>query len=131
MATQTTQKKKKKFLEVYAETGNVSLATQAIGVNRATPYKWRKTDEKFAQAWDQAAEEAADKLEQEAWRRAVQGVEKPVYYKGKLIDKVREYSDTLLIFLLKGFRPEKYSEKQEIKHSGGLEFKIKLPDDLK
>ena len=51
---------------------------------------------------------AADILEDEVDRRAVEGVEKPVgWHKGKPGGYVREYSDTLLIFLLKGDRPEK------------------------
>ncbi len=53
-----------------------------------------------------AKEEVADLLEAEAWRRAVEGVEKPVgWYKGKPGGYVREYSDTLLIFPLRGLRP--------------------------
>lgn len=60
-------------------------------------------------------------MEQEAFRRAVEGTEKPVF--GSMgfrmgsgeIGRVREYSDTLLIFLLKGARPEKYRERTEIR----------------
>ncbi len=57
----------------------------------------------------------------EAVRRAVEGTEKPVYQQGRLVGHVQEYSDTLLIFLLKGRRPEKYGEKlrQEISGPGG------------
>jgi hypothetical protein len=65
-----------------------------------------------------AKEMAADRLEEEAWRRAVDGVEEPVgFYRGEPGAYVRRYSDTLLIFLLKGLRPEKYRERYE--HSGG------------
>ncbi len=66
-----------------------------------------------------AEEVAADRLEAEAWRRAVEGVERPVgWYQGKPGGYVKEYSDVLLIFLLKGLRPEKYRERMELK--GGL-----------
>ena len=44
-----------------------------------------------------------DALEAEARRRAVEGVRKPVFYQGVICGWVGEYSDTLLIFLLKGF----------------------------
>jgi hypothetical protein len=57
---------------------------------------------------------ACDILEAEAHRRAVEGVEKPVgWYKGRPGGYVREYSDVLLIFLLKGLRPEKYKDRLE------------------
>jgi hypothetical protein len=51
-------------------------------------------------------------LEDEAMGRAVEGVEKPISVNGEL-KTIREYSDTLLIFLLKGAAPEKYRERYE------------------
>lgn len=42
-------------------------------------------------------------------RRAYHGVEKPVTVAGKR-EIIREYSDTLLIFLLKGARSNKYRD---------------------
>jgi hypothetical protein len=43
------------------------------------------------------------------------GTLKPVYQGGKKVGAVREYSDTLLMFLLNGGRPEKY--KHRIDHT--------------
>lgn len=111
------------FLGTLAATGNVSSAIIAASVSRAFVYEERKRDEAFAAAWDGALDEAADVMEREAWRRAVEGVEKPVFGSlgGRLgsgkIGSVQEYSDTLLIFLLKGARPEKYRDRQETKHT--------------
>ena len=49
--------------------------------------------------------------EVEARRRAVEGVEEPVgWFQGTPGGTVRKYSDTLLIFLLKGARPHKYRD---------------------
>jgi hypothetical protein len=48
-----------------------------------------------------------------AIRRAYEGVERPVTVAGKR-ELVREYSDTLLIFLLKGLRPAKYRERYDV-----------------
>jgi len=64
----------------------------------------------FAAAWDEALEIATGSLELEARRRAQKGVLEPVYYKGKKVGAVRKYSDTLLIFLLKAHRPDKYRD---------------------
>jgi len=39
---------------------------------------------------------------------AIEGVDKVVFYKGQLCGTVKEYSDTLLAMLAKGFLAEKY-----------------------
>jgi hypothetical protein len=41
-----------------------------------------------------------------------------VFYQGQMCATVRKYSDTLLIFLLKGRKPERYRE--QVEHSGQL-----------
>ena len=54
-----------------------------------------------------AAEQVyVEKLEAEADRRGMEGIEKPIYYKGERVDAVREYSDNLLMFRTKKLRPE-------------------------
>lgn len=69
----------------------------------------------FAAAWDQAYSDAAWLLEDEATRRARDGVDEPIFYKDVLIGSQKKYSDTLLMFLLKGNRPEKFSDKLTIR----------------
>lgn len=81
-------------------------------------YAQRKDDPDFAQDWADALDTAADVMEHEAFRRAVKGTIKPVYQNGKLVGSIKEYSDTLLIFLLKAARPEKYRERTETRHTG-------------
>ena len=44
----------------------------------------------------------------EADRRAVEGVEKPVFWRGKTVGHIREYSDSLLALQLKANNPDKY-----------------------
>jgi hypothetical protein len=73
-----TQRKEKCFLEVLAESGNVTVAAQAGGVSRSRMYERRQEDEAFAKAWEEAEQIAADRLEREARRRAVEGVEEPL-----------------------------------------------------
>jgi len=108
------------FLEALAELGVVSYACKAARVSRSTVYERREKDAVFRAAWDEAAEIAADMLEQEAHRRAVEGTARPVYQGGKLVGAERQYSDTLLMFLLKARRPEKFRERVDLKHSGQL-----------
>ncbi len=113
------------FLETYAAMGNVSAAAKLAGVGRRTHYDWLAADAAYATRFAEAVDEAADRLEAEARRRAVEGL---VRYKfDKQGDPLkhpasgeayfeREYSDTLLIFLLKGARPDKYAERHQ--HAG-------------
>lgn len=89
---------------------SVTDATKEAGVHITLPYKTRNTDEAFKQAWQEAAEIGTEMLEQEAARRAYHGVLEPVFYKGEECGQVRKYSDTLMIFLLKARKPEKYRD---------------------
>jgi hypothetical protein len=73
----------------------------------------RRTCQTFARQWDGAIEEACDRLEQEAWRRGVAGVEKPVTVAGER-EMVREYSDRMLEMLFKAHRPEKFRERYDV-----------------
>lgn len=109
-AAQTTRLKKDEFLRAYAGTGNVTAAVRVVGISRKTPYLWFKKDEAFREDFRFARREAIDSLESEARRRAVEGVEEQHFDKdGNLAFTVRKYSDTLLIFLLKGANPKKYN----------------------
>jgi hypothetical protein len=108
--------KKRAFLAALRHTGNVSEAARAARCDRDCYYLWRRDDEAFRVAAESAMEEASDRLEQEARRRAETGVLEPVFHGGKKVGSIRRYSDTLLIFLLKGARPEKFRDRME--HSG-------------
>lgn len=113
--------KKRAFLVAYSEVGTITHAAELAGITRRTVQNWKNSDPDFAAAMVEAEEKAAERLEQEARRRAVEGVAEPVYQGGKQVGTVRKYSDTLLIFLLKGAKPEKYRERvsQEISGPGG------------
>ena len=124
--------KKRAYLAAYAETGNNTLAAKLAGINRSAIYQpgWRD-DPEFQDALARAHRMAIDVLEDEVMRRAVEGWKEPVgWYQGKPGGYVRRYSDTLLIFKLKGELPQKYAERVELR--GGL-ASINLdafPDDL-
>lgn len=107
------------FLEQFRLCGNISQSCRAVGLtNRTEVYKWQERDDDFAGAYRQAELEAVELLEQEARRRAVEGTtrESGVYHQGQLVATEVEtrYSDTLLIFLLKGLKPEKYRERLDL-----------------
>src|SRR5579883_342376 len=97
-------------LAALAAPGSVSRAARLAGVPRRTAYDWRAADEAFGKAWDEALERGTDVLEDEAVRRASEGTLRPVFQGGKKVGTVREYSDLLLIFMLKARRPDKYRD---------------------
>lgn len=116
--TKTTDKKREQFLVELAETANVRAATAKTKIARGTWYDLRARDAEFKTKWDEAVELGTCALEDEAVRRAHRGVDKPVFYQGKRCGTVREYSDTLLIFMLKARRPEKYRDNSSVEISG-------------
>ena len=114
MAAQFTKKRQEQFLKLLAETANVAESADLVGIDRSTAYLQRKKNPEFAADWDDAIETAVEAMEAEAYRRAVKGTNKPVFHKGEECGVIKEYSDTLLIFLLKAHRPQKYIEKLQI-----------------
>lgn len=114
----TLAKRKQLFLSELANRANVSASAAAAGVDRATAYRWRDADPVFAAAWDSAVDVAVDSLEAEAWRRAHEGWDEPVFQRGEEVGVVRRYSDTLMVTLLKGHRPERYKDRTSTELSG-------------
>lgn len=123
-----TQEKKQTFLAHLRETGNVTLSARAVAIATMTLYDARKADPAFEAAWKTAIEEAIDVLEEEARRRAFTGVTRKKFHLGKpVFDPLtrkqyveQEYSDLLLIFLLKAHRPAKYRERYELSGKLGI-----------
>ncbi len=102
LTTKTTAKKRREaFLATLSTTGNATQAAEVAKLDRSALYRLRKNDEAFAEAWAEAEELGVEALEDEACRRAFDG------------------SDTLLIFLLKGKKPDKYRERTEVTGKGG------------
>lgn len=113
---------KKGFLDAFTQTGIVLAAAEASGVPRRTVYRWLEHDEAFALEFRQAEEESTQRLEREAWRRAAEGVEK-FSASGR---PYTDYSDTLLIFLLKARRPERYRDRYEVRHAGSSDEPVRV-----
>lgn len=108
-----------KFLKTLCDGSSVQTAVTAAGPwDRRRWYDLRDASEPFAAAWDEAVEAGTDCLEQEARRRAVEGVPKGVYHQGQRVDTEQQYSDGLLQFLLNGRRPEKYKQVSRVEHTG-------------
>lgn len=124
-----TPEKKAAFCAALAATGgNVTRACEAVDVCRMTAYRWRQEDPEFADEWDRARSIGIDALEDEALRRAFEGVDVPITYRGEVTGTMREYSDTLAIFLLKGAKPEKYRERVSTELTGANGGPVQLSE---
>lgn len=124
--------KKRAFLVEYSQTGNLSAACHAAGVTSSTGYNWRNDQRHENQAFLQGVQKAKlmaiERMEAEVHRRGVEGFEEPVFYQGREVGKVRKYSDNLLMFMLKGCRPEKYRERYEHTGPGGGPMQVATLD---
>ena len=81
------------FCAALAETCRVDKACKAVGVSRVTAYKWRNTMPEFCAAWDSAMKVGITALEDEAHRRAFEGVPEPLVHQGQftaLLEEVRD-----------------------------------------
>ncbi len=100
-------------LAAFSKTGTVTLAAIAAKCDRTRHYAWLK-NEAYSEAFKTAQAAAAECLENEARRRAVQGIEEHIYHRGEIVGTRHKYSDLLLIFLLKGALPAKYRDRHEV-----------------
>jgi hypothetical protein len=125
----TRQARQARFLAAYARTGTILHAALESGIERRLHYRWLDEDPAYAATFAEAEVAAVEMLEREARRRAVDGVEEPIYWQGQKIDTLRKYSDALLIFLLKAARPDKYRERVDLAHTVGDLSRLS-PDEL-
>ncbi len=107
---QRTPKRRAAFLDSLQATANVTASCRIAGLPRSCVYDWRDADPEFAADWTSALERGCDALEDEAVRRGCEGYLRPVFHQGKEIGAIREYSDTLLIFMLKARRPARFRD---------------------
>ena len=107
------------FLRALRERGTVTKACQAAKVSRTAVYRARQQDEEFAVAWAEVDEEVTDLLEASALAIALAedpaGEEHPPT-RAKMIE-----------LLLKARRPDRYTERRNVEHSG----RITLEDALR
>jgi hypothetical protein len=114
---------KKKFLEAYAEKGNMSWAARQVGISNSCIKSHLEADPWFAKHFEEAKEMAADKLEEVMHSRATEGWLEPVFNKlGEYVGDIPKHSDKLLLELARAARPEKFNtHKTTIEHKGKVE----------
>ena len=131
-----THLKQRAFIAAFRRVVSVGAAAAAARVTPDDHYGWVKRDAEYRKIWEQVQDEAAQALEDEAVRRAHEGVKRQVLYKGKPVRTGRgrhskilyetEYSDQLLILLLRRYRPMLYRDTVRTEITGAVEVIQKL-----
>jgi hypothetical protein len=91
------------FLDGYAKTGRLEQSCVNANLPPKTHYRRLAADPVYQEAFAQAERKFADVVQTEVVRRA--------------FDKE---SDTLLMFLARGFMPDRYRDRTSVEHSGTI-----------
>jgi hypothetical protein len=109
------------FIEALAETACIEEACRRVGMSDSAAYtlRHRPSAAAFRKAWDAALHYAAYRLDHAAFSRSLNGVPRPVFYKGEQVGEWRHFDERLTMFLLRHRR----------KHWYGKGTDQPLPDD--
>jgi hypothetical protein len=118
------------FLQAFARTCHIGRASEIAGVDRSTHYTWLNASNDYRKAFEDAREMAVDVLSDEAVRRAAGGVYRKVFNRGDpVIDPATgeqhcevQFSDQLLMFVLRGLKPEVFRERSQVEVNGGMDY---------
>ena len=138
--TKLTPDLKEAFVSLLSELPNITVVSKMLGIHPSNIGRGRQKDSDFDEQCREAIEQGYDLYEEEARRRAVDGVVEPVFYKGMLVVDtegepmgIKKYSDKLLEMLLKACKPRKFNPGAKIKIGDGekvtLTFNIGGEDD--
>jgi len=109
------ERKKTEFLKWLRVTGRVNRACDIVGIGRRTVYEWKSEDPQFREAWiaakAAARESRVEQLEEAAYERAI------------------KRSDSMLRFMLKAEKPEKYSDNPEVERPVMLIWDVDVPGE--
>ena len=121
------------FLQILEDTASPKQAAQVCGISRRLAFEYKQNDLEFRRRWEQSIQIAMDALLEEAYRRAVVGVDEPVIYQGQVSTArdpntgeeraltVKKHSDRLLEVLLKFRYGEQMADRLAVKveqHTG-------------
>ena len=122
-----TPNKLAEFIQIVESNGgNVTAALIEVKLSRGGFYERKLKSKRFAAVVEEAIDRGIDTLEDEARRRAFEGVRTPIVSGGKIVTHVRKYSDFLMGLMLKAHRP-KYKERHEITGPDGQPLQAQAP----
>lgn len=105
-----TEERQRGFIELLARGRRPGDAARLVGMSRQTAYALRSRDgaESFASAWDEALAMAHRRrmaLQPPGeWTRAVEGVLRPIRYRGRMVGRERRFDGQALVRMLGRFK---------------------------
>lgn len=102
--------RQRRYLEHRAEGHSIRASLKWANATRNDLYKKWRISPAFNEAEKDAFEAGSDVFEDTLFKRAVEGVEEPVFYKGEVVGYVKKYDTLLLMFALKARRPLIYRD---------------------
>ena len=101
-----------RFIEALAASKCVDEACRVVGMSDTSAYELRNRPcgAAFARAWDLALDLKLDRVEQAAVERSINGVVRPIFYKGEQVGEYRHFDERLTMFLLRSRRPHRYGK---------------------
>ena len=115
-----------KFFFEYAKIGVLRRACKRAGISPTSVYYHQQKNPLFAMRLKIYRDIGGDALEEEAFRRAVEGVKRDIFWQGGVCGTETVYSDSLLAMLLKGSKPEKYKDRVA---SENVNLNANVPDN--
>lgn len=104
------------FIQALADTGMVEQAAQAVDRSVQSAYRLRRAPggESFAKAWTVALRDAAERVLDLAFARAIEGEDTPVFDRdGCRIGSRRKVNDRMTMFLLRAYMPDRFRHASE------------------
>ena len=121
-----TKEEKEAVLNMLETLPNITAVSKLLGFGRNRIKENRLRDPEFDEAVQEALQSGYDMLEEEARRRAVDGVTEPVFFRGEQVGEIRKYSDTLLKFLLRGYRSKKFNPGAKLQVGDGERITLRM-----
>jgi hypothetical protein len=116
-----------RFLLELEKHGQQSMAARDSGVVLRDMIAIRDENPERAAEYAESIEISTGALILEARRRGQEGVTKDVYYQGAVVGHQQEFSDGLLMFLIKGQDPRYATERRELCGPDGGDIPIPPP----
>jgi len=101
-----------RFIQLLAATKCVDEAARRVGMSDTSAYELRDRPcgADFRRACDIALESQLDRVEHSAVERSINGVVRPIFYKGEKVGEYRHFDERLTMFLLRSRRPARYGK---------------------
>lgn len=124
-----TRAAKRRYIKMLAKSSGPRSAAEKCGIGYRTTKRWRATDPEFARQEVEASARYLEKLEIEADRRGVDGVDEPIMHDGEVVHHKKKYSDQLLMFRLKKLDPSYRDSRDAGEKQGPTTVNIYLPSN--